>query len=145
MHASNLFYTEPGVRLAERLAESFEPGARVFLCNSGAEANEAAIKLARKRRPRRRDRRARGRLPRPHDGRAVGDAAARQAGAVRAARARASSWCRATTRSALAAAVGERTAAVMLEPIQGEMRRLADLGARCCSPPARPATAPARC
>ena len=37
-------------RLAERLAESFRPGARVFLCNSGAEANEAAIKLARKRR-----------------------------------------------------------------------------------------------
>ena len=48
MHTSNLFYTEPGVRLAERLAESFRPGARVFLCNSGAEANEAAIKLARK-------------------------------------------------------------------------------------------------
>src|SRR5438128_6510538 len=48
MHTSNLFYTEPGVRLAERLAESFRPGARVFLSNSGAEANEAAIKLARK-------------------------------------------------------------------------------------------------
>ena len=42
-HVSNLFYTEPGVRLAERLAESFQPGARAFLCNSGAEANEAAI------------------------------------------------------------------------------------------------------
>ena len=37
-------------RLAQRLAESFEPGARVFLCNSGAEANEAMIKLARKHR-----------------------------------------------------------------------------------------------
>ena len=30
-HVSNLFYTEPGVRLAERLAESFRAGARVFL------------------------------------------------------------------------------------------------------------------
>ena len=50
MHASNLYYNEPGARLAERLATSFEPGARVFLCNSGAEANEAAIKLARKHR-----------------------------------------------------------------------------------------------
>ena len=47
---SNLFYNEPAARLAERLAESFAPGARVFLCNSGTEANEAAIKLARKRR-----------------------------------------------------------------------------------------------
>ena len=50
MHASNLYYTEPGTRLAARLAASFAPGARVFLCNSGAEANEAAIKLARRRR-----------------------------------------------------------------------------------------------
>ena len=47
---SNLFYNEPAARLAERLAESFGPGARVFLCNSGTEANEAAIKLARKHR-----------------------------------------------------------------------------------------------
>ena len=47
---SNLFYNEPAARLAERLAQSFEPGARVFLCNSGTEANEAAIKLVRKRR-----------------------------------------------------------------------------------------------
>jgi len=44
---SNLYYSEPGVRLGERLAES-SLGGRVFLCNSGAEANEAAIKLARK-------------------------------------------------------------------------------------------------
>ena len=47
---SNLYYNEPAARLAERLATSFEPGARVFLCNSGTEANEAAIKLARKHR-----------------------------------------------------------------------------------------------
>jgi len=47
MHVSNLFFTEPMVRLAERLSES-SLGGRVFLCNSGAEANECAIKLARK-------------------------------------------------------------------------------------------------
>jgi predicted acetylornithine/succinylornithine family transaminase len=47
MHVSNLFYTEPAMRLAQRLTES-SLGGKVFFCNSGAEANEAAIKLARK-------------------------------------------------------------------------------------------------
>jgi acetylornithine/N-succinyldiaminopimelate aminotransferase len=47
MHVSNLFYTEPMVRLAERLSES-SLGGRVFLSNSGTEANECAIKIARK-------------------------------------------------------------------------------------------------
>jgi len=47
MHVSNLYYTEPQIRFAEMLvANSFAD--RVFFCNSGAEANEAAIKLARK-------------------------------------------------------------------------------------------------
>jgi acetylornithine/N-succinyldiaminopimelate aminotransferase len=47
MHVSNLYYTEPQIRLAEMLVEnSFAD--KVFFCNSGAEANEAAIKLARK-------------------------------------------------------------------------------------------------
>ncbi len=46
MHVSNLFYTEPQTELAELLtAHSFAD--RVFMANSGAEANEAAIKLAR--------------------------------------------------------------------------------------------------
>ena len=46
-HTSNLYYTEPAIRLAEELTNgSFAD--RVFFCNSGAEANEAAIKLARK-------------------------------------------------------------------------------------------------
>ena len=46
MHVSNLFYTRPQIELAELLtANSF--GERVFMANSGAEANEAAIKLAR--------------------------------------------------------------------------------------------------
>jgi len=47
LHVSNLYYTEPQIELACRLTEnSFAD--RVFFCNSGAEANEAAIKLARK-------------------------------------------------------------------------------------------------
>jgi acetylornithine/N-succinyldiaminopimelate aminotransferase len=49
-HATNLFYTAPAMRLAQRLATS-SLGGKVFLCNSGAEANEAAIKLARKAKP----------------------------------------------------------------------------------------------
>ncbi|MBL9038193.1 MAG: aspartate aminotransferase family protein [Archangium sp.] len=48
-HVSNVFYSEPQIRLAERLtAASGLPGARAFFCNSGAEANEALIKLARR-------------------------------------------------------------------------------------------------
>lgn len=46
-HVSNLFYTEPQVVLAERLVELAGWG-RVFLANSGAEANEAALKIAKK-------------------------------------------------------------------------------------------------
>lgn len=47
LHVSNLYYIEPQVQLARLLCEgSFAD--RVFFCNSGAEANEAAIKLARK-------------------------------------------------------------------------------------------------
>lgn len=46
VHVSNLYYTKPQTELAELLiANSF--GDKVFMCNSGAEANEAAIKLAR--------------------------------------------------------------------------------------------------
>ena len=47
IHTSNLFFTEPQTQLAERLVEhSFAD--KVFFCNSGTEANEAAIKLARR-------------------------------------------------------------------------------------------------
>jgi acetylornithine/N-succinyldiaminopimelate aminotransferase len=118
-HVSNLFYTEPGVRLAERLAESFQPDARAFLCNSGAEANEAAIKLARKHR---------------HGGEIVVLEEAfhgRTMGALSATPQRAKQepfeplvpGFVAVPRNdpeALAAAVSERTAAVMIEPVQGE-------------------------
>ena len=47
-HTSNVFYSEPPLRLAEELAAASRFASRVFLCNSGAEANEAAIKLVRK-------------------------------------------------------------------------------------------------
>jgi len=47
IHTSNLYFTEPQVELARRLVELSFPS-RAFFCNSGAEANEAAIKLARK-------------------------------------------------------------------------------------------------
>ncbi|MFZ8909582.1 MAG: acetylornithine transaminase [Candidatus Nanopelagicales bacterium] len=51
-HTSNLAMTAPPIALAERLLDLLDPagtrGGRVFFCNSGAEANEAAFKLARR-------------------------------------------------------------------------------------------------
>ncbi|PZP83752.1 MAG: aspartate aminotransferase family protein, partial [Azospirillum brasilense] len=47
-HTSNVFFTEPPIKLAELLISSCHCVKRAFFCNSGAEANEAAIKLARK-------------------------------------------------------------------------------------------------
>jgi acetylornithine aminotransferase len=47
VHTSNLAMHEPGVRLAERLVELLALPSRVFFANSGAEANECALKLAR--------------------------------------------------------------------------------------------------
>jgi acetylornithine aminotransferase len=50
-HTSNLYATEPAVGLAERLLGllgSYGDGGRIFFCNSGAEANETAIKMARR-------------------------------------------------------------------------------------------------
>jgi len=49
-HVTNLYYTEPAMRLSKALSDS-SLGGKVFLCNSGAEANEAAIKLARRAKP----------------------------------------------------------------------------------------------
>ncbi|HMP77541.1 MAG TPA: acetylornithine transaminase [Kiritimatiellia bacterium] len=47
MHVSNLYYNENAPRLAAKLVEKFAVPGRVFFCNSGAEANEGLIKLAR--------------------------------------------------------------------------------------------------
>ncbi|MGV0994051.1 MAG: acetylornithine transaminase [Mycobacterium sp.] len=46
-HVSNLYATEPGIALAEQLVAHLGVPARVFFCNSGAEANEAAFKITR--------------------------------------------------------------------------------------------------
>ena len=48
VHTSNLYYTRPQALLAERLVRLVNAGGKVFFCNSGAEANEALFKLARK-------------------------------------------------------------------------------------------------
>ena len=47
-HISNLYAHKPGIELAEKLQDlTSDPSSRVFFCNSGAEANEAAIKISR--------------------------------------------------------------------------------------------------
>jgi predicted acetylornithine/succinylornithine family transaminase len=48
VHTSNLYYTRPQALLAQRLTRLVDAGGKVFFCNSGAEANEALYKLARK-------------------------------------------------------------------------------------------------
>ena len=48
VHTSNLYYTRPQALLAQRLTRLVGAGGKVFFCNSGAEANEALYKLARK-------------------------------------------------------------------------------------------------
>ena len=117
MHTSNLFYTEPAMRLAARLSQS-SLGGKVFFCNSGAEANEAAIKLARKAR-------AGGDVVVVNGGfhgRTYGALSATPQEAKQAPFAPLVPGFRAVAAepAALRAAVDERTAAVLIEPIQGE-------------------------
>jgi acetylornithine/N-succinyldiaminopimelate aminotransferase len=117
MHVGNLFYTEPAMRLAQRLSAS-SLGGKVFFCNSGAEANEAAIKLARKARHA-------GEVVVVHGafhGRTYGALSATPQEAKQAPFAPLVPGFRAVAAdpAAVAAAVDERTAAVVLEPIQGE-------------------------
>ncbi len=123
MHVSNLFYSEPMVRLAQRLSES-SLGGRVFLANSGTEANECAIKVARKH--------AAGRgiaapeivsFDRDFHGRTYGALAATPKLAADPALGPMLPGFRSVPfddAEALRAAVGENTAAVLIEPIQGE-------------------------
>ncbi|HTT93311.1 MAG TPA: acetylornithine/succinylornithine family transaminase [Solirubrobacterales bacterium] len=123
MHVSNLFYTEPMARLARRLSES-SLGGRVFFCNSGTEANEAAIKVARKH--------AHGRgIEAPEIVSFEGEFHGRTYGALSATPKLARNEALGpylpgflavpdNDAEALRAAVGPNTAAVLIEPIQGE-------------------------
>jgi acetylornithine/N-succinyldiaminopimelate aminotransferase len=123
MHVSNLFYSEPMVQLAERLSES-SLGGRVFFSNSGTEAVECAIKVARKH--------AHGRgIAEPEIVSFAGDFHGRSYGALAATPGLAANEALGpmlagfrsvphNDAAALREAVGERTAAVLIEPIQGE-------------------------
>jgi predicted acetylornithine/succinylornithine family transaminase len=138
IHASNLFHTEPPAALAERLVSLAFP-ARVFFCNSGTEAGEAAIKFAR------RIGREQGRtellaFEGGFHGRTLGTLSLTWTAKYRepyepllpGAR-----FCAFGDIAAAEEAIGETTAAVMVEPIQGEggvrpappdyLRALADL------------------
>jgi acetylornithine/N-succinyldiaminopimelate aminotransferase len=123
MHVSNLFYTEPMVRLAERLSES-SLGGRVFLANSGTEANECAIKIARKHAHRRGVRTPEiVSFERDFHGRTYGALAATPGLASNEALGPMLPGFRSVPFDdavALREAVGEGTAAVLIEPIQGE-------------------------
>ncbi len=116
-HVTNLFYTEPAMRLAARLAES-SLGGKVFFCNSGAEANEAALKLVRKAKPQ-------GEIVVVHGGfhgRTYGALSATPQEAKQAPFAPLVPGFVpvAPEPAAIEAAVGSGTAAVLLEVVQGE-------------------------
>ena len=118
IHVSNLFFNRPMVALAERLSAALARRPRLLRqLRRGGERGGAQARPQGA--PARRDRRAARRLPRPHVRRALRDAPGVQAGAVRAARARLRARRRATP-EALDAAVHDGTAAVLIEPIQGE-------------------------
>jgi predicted acetylornithine/succinylornithine family transaminase len=118
MHVGNLFYTEPQMRLAERLSKA-SIGGKVFFSNSGAEANECAIKLARRHRPE-------GEivvLENAFHGRTMGSLSATPQREKQDPFAPLVPGFVVVPRddpSALEDAVGHRTAAVFIEPIQGE-------------------------
>jgi acetylornithine/succinyldiaminopimelate/putrescine aminotransferase len=118
MHVGNLFYTEPAIRLADRLSE-LALGGKAFFCNSGTEAVEAAIKLARRHRPQ-------GEfvvMERGFHGRTMGALSATPQEAKQAPFAPLVPGFRVVGHDdadGLAAAVGPETAAVLIEPVQGE-------------------------
>jgi acetylornithine/N-succinyldiaminopimelate aminotransferase len=118
MHVGNLYYTEPAIRLAKHLADS-SLGGRVFLCNSGTEAIECALKLARRHR--------RGGdfvvLEGGFHGRTMGALSATPQEAKQAPFAPLVPGFKVVRRDdpdALVEAVDGNTAAVLIEPIQGE-------------------------
>jgi acetylornithine/N-succinyldiaminopimelate aminotransferase len=119
VHVGNLFYSEPGLRLAERLAAgALGGGGKVHFANSGTEANEAALKVARKAKQG-------GTIVSVHrgfHGRTYGSLSATPQESKQAPFAPLVPGFRsvAPTAEALAGAVDDATAAVILEPVQGE-------------------------
>jgi predicted acetylornithine/succinylornithine family transaminase len=117
-HVSNLYWTEPMSKLAALLSERFG-GAASFFCNSGAEANEAAIKYARK---------ATGKpgivaLEGSFHGRTTGALAATGQPAKRAAFGPllpGVTFAHLNDTASLEAAVGPDTGLILIEPVQGE-------------------------
>ena len=116
-HVTNLFYTEPAMRLAQRLSQR-SLGGKVYFGNSGAEAVEAAIKLVRKARPGGEIVVVEGAF----HGRTYGALSATPQESKQAPFAPLVPGFVVVPKDpdALTAAVGERTAAVLLEPVQGE-------------------------
>jgi len=120
-HTSNLFVHEPGVLLAEKLRGLLHADARVFFCNSGTEANEAALKVVR--RTHGKDRPVIVAADHSFHGRTMGALAITGKESIRApfepfgfdVR-----WVEYGNAAALHDAVDGRVAAVFLEPTQGE-------------------------
>jgi predicted acetylornithine/succinylornithine family transaminase len=129
MHVGNLFYTEPMERLASRLSAA-SLGGGVFFTNSGAEAVEAALKLARKARQGGDVIVARGAF----HGRTYGALSATPQESKQAPFAPLVPGFRALAPEAIADSVDERTACVLLEPVQGEtgVHVLSDEVLRAC-------------
>jgi acetylornithine aminotransferase len=121
-HTSNLFVHEPGVLLAEKLLSLLHADARVFFCNSGTEANEAALKVVRRKQG------PKGRqviVAADHGfhGRTMGALAVTGKESIRAPFAPFGfdvRWVTYGDEAALANAVDNQVAGVILEPTQGE-------------------------
>ena len=122
-HCSNLFANVPVTNLATKLVELSGLGGKAFFCNSGAEANEAAIKLARKWGAANGGRYEVVTMRQGFHGRTLATLAAT-----------AQAWCQEgydplpvgfayadfNDLESVKAAIGEKTVAIMLEPVQGE-------------------------
>ena len=122
-HCSNLFANEPATKLASKLVKLSGLGGKAFFCNSGAEANEAAIKLARKWGAANGERYEIVTMRQGFHGRTLATVAAT-----------AQAWCQEgydplptgfayadyNNLESVKAAVNEKTVAIMLEAVQGE-------------------------